>query len=493
MGRLFSANCLLLREAVMKLVRAMLLLFPMLAWSASAAPTSLVLAHVTVIDATGHAPQLDQTVVIDSGRIVSIGPSSRAKWPKESRFIDARGKFLIPGLWDMHVHLAGVNADAVWSKQVLLPLLLANGITGVRDMGGDLEILLAWKRDVESGALLGPHIMAPGPWLAGGGHKTPEQYPVANAEEARAAVRDLKHRGADFIKIISLPSKEAFFGVADEAKKQDIPFVGHLPFQVSALEASNAGVHSIEHLLYSAFSLSFSSKEDDLRQRLIAAEQKGDSVAWEQIAHESDATYDATKATALFQTLKKNGTWVTPTLASLDAASHPQDWSVDDPLLGFVPPSLAKQWRDSLNDDRMKERAAWLARQAANDWRLTGELHRAGISLLAGSDSLDPFVFPGESLHKELGELVRAGFTPGEALQAATRGAAQFLGRERDLGTVETGKLADLVLLDASPLENIANTQRIAAVIRGGNYLDRAALDKLLAQAKSAAAAPAKQ
>ena len=490
-GQAVLSGLSLLREAAVTLVRALILLLSFLAWSVGATPAPLVVTHVTVIDVTALAPRLDQTVVIDNGRIVSIGPSARAKWPKELRLVDAHGKVMIPGLWDMHVHLAGVNADPVWSKQVLLPLLLANGITGVRDMGGDLEVLLAWKRDVESGALLGPHIIAAGPWLAGGGNKTPEQFPVADADEARAAVRDLKHRGADFIKVISLPSKEAFFAVADEAKKQDIAFVGHLPFQISALEASNAGMHSIEHLLYSAFSLSFSSKEDDLRQRLIAAEQKGDSVAWEKIAHESDATYDTTKAAALFQALKKNSTWVTPTLASLDTASHPEDWSVDDPLLEFVPPALAKQWRDSFHDDQMKERAAWLARQATNDWKLTGELHRAGISLLVGSDSLDPFLFPGESLHKELAELVRAGFTPGEALQAATRGAAQFLGRERDFGMVEAGKLADLVLLDASPLENIANTQRVAAVIRGGKYLDRPDLDKLLAEAKAAAAAAA--
>ncbi len=457
----------------------------------TAAPHQLVLAHVVLIDATGRAPQNDQTVVIENGRIVSIGPAAKAKLSKSARVVDAKGKILIPGLWDMHVHLAGVNADPAWSKQVLLPLLLANGIVGVRDMGGDLDALLAWKRDIESGALLGPHIIAAGPWLAGGGRKTAEQYPVKDADEARAAVRDLKLRGADFIKIISLPSKEAFLAVADESKKQNVTFVGHLPFQVSAIEASNAGIHSIEHLLYSAFSLSFSSKEDELRQRLIAAEQKGDSVAWEQIAHESDATYDAEKAATLFQTLKKNGTWVTPTLNSLNTASHPEEWSVDDPLLEFVPPALAKQWRDSFHDDQMKERAAWLARQASNDWRLTGELHRAGISLLVGSDSLDPFVFPGESLHKELVEMVRAGLTPAEALQAATRGAAQFLGRERDCGTVEAGKIADLVLLDASPLENIANTQRIAAVIRDGKYLDRADLDKLLAGAKSAAAAVA--
>ena len=455
----------------------------------AAAPTLLVLEHVTLIDATGRPPQPDQTVVIDNGRIFSIGPAARAKFSKNARVVDGTGKVLIPGLWDMHVHLAGVNADPAWSKQVLLPLLVANGIVGVRDMGGDLDALLGWKRDMESGALLGPHLVVAGPWLAASGNKTAEQYPVKDADEARAAVRDLKRRGADFIKIISLPSKEVFFAVADESKKQNISFVGHLPFQVSALEASNAGMHSIEHLLYSAFSLSFSSKEEDLRQRLIDAEQKGDSVAWEKIAHESDATYDADKAAKLFQTLKKNGTWVTPTLDSLDTASHPEEWTVDDPLLEFVPPGLAKDWRDSLHDDQMKERAAWLARQATNDWKLTGELHRAGIPLLVGSDSLDPFVFPGESLHKELAELVRAGLTPAEALEAATRGAAQFLGREHDSGTVETGKLADLVLLEASPLENIANTQRITGVVRGGKYLDRADLDKLLAGAKGAAAA----
>jgi imidazolonepropionase-like amidohydrolase len=449
----------------------------------------LALTHVTIVDTTGKPVPSDQTVVIENGHIAAMGPAARVKPPKDARVIDAHGKFLIPGLWDMHVHIAGLDADPAWSKQVLLPQLLANGITGVRDMGGDLDVLLAWKREVESGALLGPHIVAAGPFLVGSGKKTAEQYPVANAEEARAAVRDLKKRGADFIKIISLPSKEVFFAVADEAKRQNIPFAGHLPFQVSAAEASNAGMRSIEHLLYSAFSLSFSSREDDLRQHLVAAEQKGDSVAWEQIAHEADATYSTEKATALFQTLKKNGTWVTPTLASLDITSHPENWKADDLQLDFIPPALAKQWRDSFDDLQMKERAAWLARQAANDWKLTGELHRAGIPLLVGSDSLDPFVFTGESLHKELAELVSAGFTPSEALRAATRGAAQFLGRERDFGSVESGKTADLVLLDANPLENIENTRKINAVIRGGNYLDRAALDKLLAQAKAAAAA----
>jgi imidazolonepropionase-like amidohydrolase len=435
----------------------------------------LAITHVTVIDATGRSPQPDQTVLIEAGRITAVGATATIKVPKTARTIDASGKFLLPGFWDMHVHLAGINADPPWSKQVLLPLLLASGITGIRDMGGDLDALLSWQRDIESGALLGPRIVVAGPFLAASGKKTPEQYPVHNVEEARAAVDELKKRGANFIKIISMPSRDAFFAVADESKKQTISFVGHLPFEIGVIEASDAGMRSIEHLLYSAFALSFSSKETELRPRLVLAEKNGDAAAWEQIAHEADATYSPEKAAALILTL--------------DITSHPGNWKTDDPLLAFVPPAMAKQWRDSFDDAQMKQRAAWLGRQASNDWKLTGELHRAGVPILVGSDSLDPFVFPGDSFHHELAELVRAGFTPMDALQAATRGAALFLGREKEFGTVETGHVADLVLLTANPVENVANTRKVWAVIRNGGYYDRASLDTLLARAKEAAAA----
>jgi len=455
----------------------------------SAEPSSpLAITHVTVIDGSGRSSLPDQTVLIESGRITAVGAAATVKVPKSARTIDGSGKYLLPGFWDMHVHLAGVTTDPAWGKEVLLPLLLANGITGVRDMGGDLEALLAWQRDAESGTLLGPHIVCSGPFLAARGRKTGEQYPVRTTEAARAAVDTLKKRGANFIKIISMPSRDAFFAVADESKKQGIPFVGHLPFEISAAEASNAGMRSIEHLLYSGFALSFSSNEAELRPRLVQAEKSGDSTTWEQIAHEADATYSPEKAAALFQTLKKNGTWVTPTLASLEITSHPENWKTDEPLLSLLPASLTKQWIYSLEDVRMKERAAWLARQAPNDWKLTSELHHAGVPLLVGSDSLDPFVIPGDSFHRELAELVRARFTPMEALQAATQGAAQFLGREKELGTVEAGHAADLVLLTANPAENIANTRKVWAVLRNGNYLDRAALDALLARARDAAA-----
>jgi imidazolonepropionase-like amidohydrolase len=455
----------------------------------SASSAQLAITHVTVIDGSGRVQQPEQTILIEKGRIAAVGPVALVKLPSHGQIIDGSGKYAIPGLWDMHVHLAGVSADPAWSKQVLLPLLLANGITGVRDMGGDLEILATWRRETESGALIGPRIIASGPWLAGGGKKTSEQFPVANAEEARAAVRELRRRGADFIKVIALPSRDAFFAAADEAKKENIPFAGHLPVEISALEASNAGIRSIEHLYYSAFALSCSSKEDELRKSLTEKGKRGAAGIWNEILLEAEATYDPEKAKALWRVLQKNNTWLTPTLASLDITAHPENDRPEDPLLAFVPHKLAKEWRDSLGDQDLKKRAASLWSVAANDWKLTGEMHQAGVALLAGSDSLDPFVFPGDSLHRELAELVRAGFTPAEALRAATLGAAEFLGRQHELGTIEKGNIADLVLLDANPLEDIGNTRKISVVIRSGKYLDRAALDKLLAEAKSAAAA----
>jgi len=448
----------------------------------------VAITHVTVIDGTGRAPQTEQTVLIEGHRIAAMGAAGAIAVPKTARSVDGSGKFLIPGLWDMHVHIAGLSANPAWSGQVLLPLLLANGITGVRDMGGDLEALLAWQRETEAGTLWGPHIVASGPFLVADGKRDTEQYPVASAQEARAAVDELKKRGANFIKIISLPSREAFFAVADECKKQNIAFAGHLLLEVSAAEASEAGMRSIEHLFYSGFALSVSTNEAELRARLLEAEKKGDAATVEQVMLEANATFSSEKAAALARVLRKNGTWVTPTLASLDITTHPERWQADDPLLAFVPGALAKQWREALTNERVKSRAAQLGREASNDGELTDELHRAGVALLVGSDSLDPFVFPGDSLHHELAELVRAGFSNLEALQAATQGAARFVGRENDFGTVAEGRVADLVLLEANPAEEIGNTRKVIAVIRDGVYYDRAALNAQLERAREAAA-----
>jgi imidazolonepropionase-like amidohydrolase len=459
----------------------------------SPAKIPLAISDVTIVNPQGPQQQ-HMTVAVSGGAIEWIGAASDRKRPahKDGLQFDARGKFLIPGLWDMHMHVAGINADPAWSKNVLLPLLVANGITGIRDMGGDLRALQDWRRAIASGALLGPQIVAAGPMLVpaprpGKAKSTdPSVLEVGTPEEARAAVDQLQKQGADFIKVIQL-SREAYFAVAEESKKKGIALVGHIPTGVTASEASAAGQKSVEHIIYSSLALDCSSEDAELHRRLLEAAAKRESSA--AVYDEADKTFSPEKAAALWATFSRNGTWVTPTLYSISIVAHSPQQSPDDPLLAYVPLALQKEWRPA-GPPSQKELAdaAWWQRQYENDRRLTGEMHRAGVRLLAGSDSLDRYVFPGSSLHYELRELVAAGLTPQNALQTATQNPAEFLSR-KDTGMIAAGRRADMVLLDADPSQEIANTQKISGVVLAGQFLQRKDLDALLEKSRAAAAA----
>jgi hypothetical protein len=460
----------------------------------SATKVPLAITHVTIVNPPGP-PQQDMTVVVTGVVIEWIGGSADPKRPSQpdELQLDARGKFLIPGLWDMHTHIAGINADPAWSKNVLLPLLVANGITGIRDMGGDLHALQEWRREIVSGALLGPQIVAAGPMLVPAPppekakSTDPSILQVGSAVEARAAVHALQKQGADFIKVIQL-SRGDYFAVAAESKKGGITFVGHIPMDVTASEASAAGQKSIEHIIYSNLALDCSSQEAALRRRLQEAAAKKDSSD-AAVYDEADKTFSPQKAAALWATFIRNGTWVTPTLYPISQLAHSPQQSPDDPLLAYVPRALQKDWRPTGPPSRKElADAAWWERQYQNDRKLTREMHRAGVRLLAGSDSLDRYVFPGSSLHYELRELVAAGLTPQEALQSATENPAEFLGR-KDIGSIAAGRRADMVLLDADPSQNIENTQKISGVMLAGQFLSRNDLDALLEKAHAAAAA----
>src|ERR1700752_1029988 len=214
-------------------------------------PTSstLIIHDVTVIDGSGSPAKTHQTVIIGGGKIAEVGNSGMGFAGKlPGKHIDGSGKFLIPGLWDMHVHM--VFGD--WfprGKEITLPLFIANGITGIRDMGGELEVLQRWRKDISDGKLVGPRIVMSGPMLDGPQPRFPSSIAIKTPEDGRRAVDDLKRRGADFIKLQSLIPRDAVFAIADEAKKQGIPFVGHVPDAVRASEASNAGQKSFEHLI----------------------------------------------------------------------------------------------------------------------------------------------------------------------------------------------------------------------------------------------------
>jgi imidazolonepropionase-like amidohydrolase len=455
----------------------LLVLCPALPAAAKDKAKALAFTHVTVIDTAGGPSRADQTVVIAGARIVAVGAGKEVKVPEGAEVIDATGKFLIPGLWDMHVHITGVYS---------LKLFVANGVTGVRDMHAFYPpLLFAMRKAVRSGRQLGPRIVAAGALIDGPKPVWPGSLKAANAEEGRAAVRQLKKQGADFIKVYSGLPRDAFFAIAAEAKKQGLSFAGHVPESVSAAEASDAGQKSMEHL-YGVW-VACSAKEKELRKEAVDTLTRAGSPGLLGAVVRAQAraidSQDASKTAALFTRFAKNGTWQCPTFTVLRALAFlDQEKFRADPRVKYMGPEIRPMWAPKgERTRRIREHSADLKRVYRKSLPLVRAMHRAKVPLLAGSDTPNPYCFPGFSLHDELALLVEAGLTPRQALQTATLNPARFLGRQKDLGTVAKGKLADLVLLSADPLADIKNTQKIAAVVVNGKLLKRADLDKLLA------------
>ena len=439
---------------------------------------SLALRDVTIIDVARGLALPNMTVVIEGDHIAQVEKSGAVSLPAGAQIVDAAGKFLIPGLWDMHVHT--IFGD--WfpgGREIALPLFIANGVTGVRDMGGDLDVLLQWRKEIALGIIPGPRLVVSGEMLDGPEPRFPSSIAVSNPDDGRSAVRDLKRRGADFIKLQSLIPREAVLAIADEAKKLGIPFVGHVPDAVRAAEASDAGQKSFEHLIgiFEGSSL----LED---QFLEGAKGPGKFLQ----------SFDAARAVKLIGLLAKNETWQCPTLVWERGGSLIEERDLDhDPLAKYAPASWKagtwKKFTDQIVHEFNVDDLATRRKFVAKELELVSEMHRAGVPFLAGTDTAaGVYVFPGFSLHEELEILVEAGFTPTEALRTATTNPARFLGMEYRLGTVENGKLGDLVLLDRNPLEDVRNTRVIFAVVANGRFFSGEDLDRLLLQVEQSAA-----
>lgn len=451
--------------------------------------TALVLANVTVIDGTGAPPRPGMTVVITAGRIAAVGKAGELRPPAGADLIDASGKFLIPGLMDMHVHSA-------WDPYFVGPLMLANGVTGVRDLfAADWPAVQARRRDVAEGRARGPRILGAGPIVDGPSGPWPGSTIVATGAEARAAVDRVKAAGFDYVKVYSGLSRESYFAIADQSKRDGIPFLGHLPDVISATEASNAGQRSLEHLY--GLSLATSNREDELRRQVVnpgpAPKGRDPRMVAIDVERAELDSYRAEKAESLYATFRRNDTWLVPTLTVIRNAALIGDPRYVDtlrqtPQIRYVPRLLAMMWNLALRfagQPLPAEAVAVKRRYFAWQLSAVGAMQKAGVGLLAGTDTPNAFVYPGFSLHDELGLMVQAGLTPMEAIQAATRNPARFLGKLDEMGTIETGKIADLDLLDANPLDDISNTRALHAVILGGRLLPRHALDSLLASAES--------
>lgn len=453
----------------------------------------LAISDVTVIDATGAAAKPNMTVIITGDRITKIAKNGEVAIPKHAQVVDGKGKFLIPGLWDMHVHTVIGSLPKFY-----FPLFIANGVTGVRDMAADLGLLKQLRKEINEGRLVGPRLI--GGQMVDGPIPFWPGLPIAVSDEAsaRQAAASAKDRGADFIKVYSLVPRPAYLALADEAKKRGIPFAGHVPLWLSAAEASDAGQKSIEHL--EGIFLACSAEEPELRKILEQALKDAKDIdqirtslvrVLNQIEERAVETYSQEKAAALFARFAKNGTWQAPTLVVKRAGAFMDDSDfTNDPRLKYLRPGIVESWKNQ-DDWRLKNRSSELSARYKMIFQKQLELvlamHRAGVKMLAASDAVVWYVVPGFSLHDELELFVKAGLTPMEALQTATLNPATYLGLSDVVGTVEEGKKADLVLLEANPLETISNTKRISAVIVNGKQIPRGSLDKMLRDAEAAA------
>ncbi|GAB3766755.1 amidohydrolase family protein [Microlunatus parietis] len=454
----------------------------------------LAITHVTVVDVINGRSLPDHTVLITGDRIDRVGPADRIPVPEGFRVVDGTGRHLIPGLADMHLHDSG-------DERIDPPLLIANGVTTVRQMWGT-PYLHEWRRRSDSGELVGPRWVIASPIVDGrpslweDAPVEQEYLAVGTEDEARAAVRRVKGEGADFVKVYSRLSPDALRAIADEAARLDIPFAGHLPDAVSLEAAIDLGQRSFEHLhrfgpetsrSFEALQAAMARVEPDWSPKYGSWFQQVGRIEWD-----AANTHSAHRAARLFDRLAAAGAAVCPTVVLHRVLERPDSVDPRDRRLDYLPGEM-KSFYEYIVDGfysghRTPEEG--FQHRVLFQWRLevVASLEAAGVRLLAGTDTMTGYVFPGFSLHDELGLFVAAGLTPARALQTATIEPARYLGRDHRQGSVDEGKVADLVLLNADPLADIANTQAIRAVISRGRLYDRDALDGLLDGVRTAAA-----
>jgi len=431
---------------------------------AAAQNPTFVVSDVTVIDGTGAAARPHMTVVVDGGRLIAIDSAARLTLPRDATIIDGRGKFLIPGLWDMHVHLAKAGASS-------LQLFIANGVTSVRDMGGDFAVIAQWRSDIASGQRVGPRIRSAGPILESAARvrrmkerKTVEpvdrfRAPVGDTIDARRVVDSVARLGVDFIKVRTATSPETYRAIAAATRRAGLTLAAHGDI-VAADEMLRSGQRSIEHAIYPPL-------------------QKQDAAVRAQLIRELAAA-----RVAVVPTMVNYYQWLN--VPPSDARRIIDDsLGRIDPRRRYVTGYLLADWKEQVDERGVVKdaliRRFFLRRAYDAVLRDVREMRSAGVRILPGTDVAVALIYPGFSLRDELGYFVeKLGMTPLEALVSATHNAAEFSGMLDSLGTIERGKLADLVLLDADPLANIKNVGRIDAVMVRGELYDRAKLSALL-------------
>jgi len=462
-----------------------------LAAAAIAQPRDVAITHVTVIQ-PGAEPLPGMTIVVRGHDIAAVSRDGAARLPAGMTTIDGTGKFAIPGLWDMRTHFRDAAAD--------LEMDVANGVLGIRDMGGAAKDVFPLRDAIARGERLGPKLVACGPILDGPNSWSNPQFTISvkNAEEARAAVVSLKKQGTDCIKVYDGLSRDSYFAILDEGRKLGLPVVGHVPNAIRIQEASDSGQRSLEHGIGLAGG---STRESEYIQRRLdpsafeeAMRTKNFSLIPAKIARDTSLvldTFNQSRADAVYRRLAKNGTFVTPTLVTQRSLTFIDDLDKKaDPREPYVSAEDRKWWKPEngmLTKHRTPEYIATRKREYAKTLEQLRRARELGVRLLAGTDVTIPYTYPGFSLHDELKLFVEAGLSPVQALETATTNPALCLGLSKTWGRVAPGYTANFVLLNADPLKDISNTGDIYGVVVNGEFEDRARLDQLLADARARA------
>ncbi|MGS1017878.1 amidohydrolase family protein [Allosphingosinicella humi] len=471
----------------MKVRAALAALAALLAVPAAGAPreqADLVIRHASVVDVARGRTVPDQAIAVKGDAIVAVGSDRAiARRFAGAASVDASGKFVMPGLWDMHVHFGG-GPELIGENKALLPVYVAYGITSVRDAAADLGAsVIEWRSEVASGTLLGPTIYTSGPKLEGYKPIWKGTIEVGTPAEVDAALDKLQAMKVDFVKITDNTLKPEIFAYAlKAANARGLKTSAHTPFAFTILQAAEAGLGSVEHLDYLI-------KAGSPEEARVGADYVAGKMSYGEASDRFVETFDPAYAKDVYKKLAATGLAVTPTLnmsrilAYLDRDDHSKD-----PALALIGPGLRKtyEWRVERAAKATPEEAAARHREYELSTKVLPMLRDAGIPILAGTDAgyLNSFNYPGQGLHDEIALYVQSGLTNAEALRSATITGPAFLGHADRYGAVAEGKAADLLILDANPLEDIAATRAIRAVILKGRLLDRAALDGLLAAAR---------
>jgi imidazolonepropionase-like amidohydrolase len=456
--------------------------------STARGPGGTAFTHVTIINPHSGKVMPDMTVVVRGDKITDVGPSGQVQVSRGTTVVDLRDKFLIPGLADMHTHAQAEGIDT--------GLYVANGVTTVREMAGS-PLAHDWRSRIDAGTLLGPRFTIGSRLIDGAPSIWNPEYldilQVADATQARQAVRQVVADGADFAKVYSRLSPSAYRALAAESHRLGVPFAGHCPDEVPIAEAADLGQASVEHLFWTPFGTS--SNEAQIRAQIAKIRlELGNYSGWfkaiQPLEWSAAHTYSPVKARRVFDKLARRRTRQVPTLTMHYGLDNARTLPEDDPRNKYLPASalagqqLARQ-EFYLKDRDPAEDAEWAA-MFEYRLRTVGELHRAGVPIMTGVDSATLGVYPGFSVHDELGYLVDAGLSPMAALYAATVEPATFLGA--NTGRVATSYAADLVVLDANPLHDIANTKKLSGVVVRGRYLGPDERLRILAEVAEAAA-----